>query len=199
MHPELSAAVIVSTATIVGALIAAAGSYVSLTLSKDQKVSEFRQAWIEGLRQDLATFLASARAFARAVQESQASGGDSTPFSISAETISQLRVQVGEVQYRIKLRLNQGEPGHQELMRLIDVALDTQNQVFQGQSDISSTLGAIERAASYAPNILKTEWERVKTGESSFRVARKVLPIVVTVVAILFFIYLQTVGGASAA
>ncbi|MGV3742883.1 MAG: hypothetical protein ACO1NO_11300 [Burkholderiaceae bacterium] len=50
------------------ALIAAAASLVATTLSKEQKVSEFRQAWIDGLRSELATFLSSARAFARAME-----------------------------------------------------------------------------------------------------------------------------------
>lgn len=39
MDSEMSVAVVVSIATIVGALIAAATSYVSLTLNKEQKVA----------------------------------------------------------------------------------------------------------------------------------------------------------------
>ena len=38
------------------------------TLTKEQKTSEFRQAWIDALREDLARFLGAARAFARAVE-----------------------------------------------------------------------------------------------------------------------------------
>ena len=37
-------------ATVMAALITALISFVNLTLSKEQKTSEFRQAWIDGLQ-----------------------------------------------------------------------------------------------------------------------------------------------------
>src|SRR5450759_2566061 len=68
MPTELPAESVALIATIIAALIAAAFSFVNLTLTKEQKTSEFRQAWIDALRQDLATFFATVRAFARAAQ-----------------------------------------------------------------------------------------------------------------------------------
>ena len=64
--------------TIVAAAIAAAASLVAVTLSKEQKVSEFRQAWIDALRQDLASFFSSARAFARAMDARRVHGVETT-------------------------------------------------------------------------------------------------------------------------
>ena len=46
-------------------------SFVSLVSSKEQKVSEFRQEWIDGLRDDLSVFFSSARALCRTMQETR--------------------------------------------------------------------------------------------------------------------------------
>ncbi|HKE96605.1 MAG TPA: hypothetical protein VKB34_20010, partial [Povalibacter sp.] len=67
MATELPAQSIVAIATVVASLIAGVFSFVNLTLNKEQKTSEFRQAWIDALRADLSAFFAAARAFARAV------------------------------------------------------------------------------------------------------------------------------------
>lgn len=166
---------IAAIATIIAALIAAAISFVNLTLTKEQKTSEFRQAWIDALRQDLATFFATARAFARANQELQhfgvgAQGG--APLSFTEQSISDLRYQIAETRYRIQLRLNPKETEHIELLRLMQAAIDKQQNAVASPNSTDVVLEAVERAAEFAPQILKSEWERVKKGELAFRVAR---------------------------
>src|SRR5688500_13734282 len=107
MYADLPAQSIVAIATIVAALITAALSYVNLTLTKEQKTSEFRQAWIEGLREDLAAFFAAARAFARACEARHLLGADYKDrvlFPISDQQIGELRHKGAETFYRIKLR-----------------------------------------------------------------------------------------------
>lgn len=166
---------IAAIATIIAALIAAAISFVNLTLTKEQKTSEFRQAWIDALRQDLATFFATARTFARANQELQhfgvgAQGG--APLSFTEQKISDLRYQIAETRYRIQLRLNPKEPDHVELLRLMQAAIEKQQSALSTPNATDVVLLAVDRAAEFAPKILKTEWERVKQGELAFRVAR---------------------------
>jgi len=106
--------------TIIAALIAGAVSLVAITLSKEQKISEFRQAWIDALRADLASFLSSARAFARAMDARNVHGVESkdpgkTLFTL--EKVGEIRATAAESYYRIKLRLNPGEADHKELLR----------------------------------------------------------------------------------
>ena len=62
MDIDVSTIPLAPIATVVAALITALIAYINLTLSKEQKTSEFRQAWIDGLRNDLAAFFSSARA-----------------------------------------------------------------------------------------------------------------------------------------
>lgn len=160
---------------VMAALIAGAFSFVNLTLNKEQKTSEFRQAWIDGLRENLATFFAGARAMARATEEQRAAtakGASSSTFAMTNEKVSDIRYQAAETCYRIQLRLNLKEPEHNELLRLMQVAIAEQNNFFKGSGDMTRTLKAVDNAAEYAPQILKTEWERVKRGELAFQLAR---------------------------
>jgi len=181
----MSTETIAALSTVVAALIAGAFSFVGLTLSKEQKTSEFRQAWIDGLREDLAIFFAGARAMARATEESRdhnARGHGAANFALTPDKISDIRYRAAETKYRIQLRLNPREIIHNELLRLIDAAIEEQNKFFTGSGDMETTLNAIDKAAKYVQPILKMEWERVKRGEVAFRVARNwVAPIVVLI------------------
>jgi hypothetical protein len=181
--------VFVAIATVVAAVIAGLISVVTLTLTKEQKTSEFRQAWIDGLRQDLSEFLASARAMARASEEMAAFGDQysSLPFTMPGAQIAELRRAVAVAFYRIKLRLNAEEAEHKELLRLLTRATEEQNAQFQAKSaDASSVLQAIELAAEHSRPVLKAEWNRVKKGEPQFRLVRNWLVPVVFVLCALF-------------
>jgi len=177
--------------TILAAAIAAGASLVAVTLSKEQKVSEFRQAWIDALREDLASFLSSARAFARAMDARRLHGSKTTdpaktPFTL--EKVGEIRLAAAETFYRIKLRLNPDEEKHKELLRLLSQAIAAQNAVLESDgADKRDVLAAVESAAEFAQPILKAEWNRVKRGEKAFRVARigAVVIIVVSILAIL--------------
>jgi hypothetical protein len=194
MAVDLPAQSIVAIATLVAALITGAISFVNLTLTKEQKTSEFRQAWIDGLREDLAGFFGAARAFARAVESFHILGPDykeKGALLINDQKISDLRYQAAETFSKIKLRLNPDEAGHQELLRLLRRAIDEQNDMLSQKADIVATMKAIELADEYARPVLKKEWERVKKGELAFRIARNwVTPIIVALsVGFVIFIW----------
>ena len=55
---EYPATVLVGVGAVVAALIAAAASFVSMISSKEEKVSEFRQVWINNIREEISEFLA---------------------------------------------------------------------------------------------------------------------------------------------
>jgi len=175
MQTELPAQSVAAIATVVASLIAAVIAFVNLTLTKEQKISEFRQVWIDALRADLASFFATARSFARASQELKHFGGgfkDGAPLAMTEEKVSDMRYQIAETRYRIQLRLNLSEAEHQELLRLMQVVIDKQNQALAGGGGTDAILQAIETAADYVPQILKAEWERVKKGEIPYQLAR---------------------------
>lgn len=192
MATEVPVQSIAAIATLVAALITAAVSFVNMTLNKELKTSEFRQAWIDGLREDLSRFLGAARAFARAVEERNVLGVESKDRTFSDARIGDLRYQAAETLSKIRLRLNPSEPEHQELLRLLQRAVEEQNAMIQSRSSPESTLAAIEVASDYARPVLKVEWERVKQGELAFRIARNWLApavFLVSVSLVAFFWY----------
>lgn len=194
MHADLPAQAIAAVGTLVAALIAGAISFVNLTLTKELKTSEFRQAWIDGLREELAKFFGAARAFARAVEALHKFGPEykqKAALLITDEKASELRYQAAEMLSKIKLRLNPEEAEHIELLRLLLKAVSKQNEMLTNGSNVSETLAAIEAANEYARPVLKKEWKRVKEGELPFRVARNWLaPIIfLASVGLLIFIW----------
>lgn len=193
MHTELPAQAIAAIATLVAALITGAISFVNLTLNKEQKTSEFRQAWIDSLREDLAQFLGAARAFARAIEVLHKFGPDyksKVPLTISEEKISDLRYQAAETFCRIQLRLNSKEPEHIELLRLLRRAIDEQNIMLASKGSIEPTMRAIDIATEYAQPVLKAEWDRVKEGELPFRIVRNWIAPIIVLLSLLFVIFL---------
>jgi hypothetical protein len=184
---------LVALATLVASLIAAAISFVTLTLTKELKTSEFRQAWIDGLREELAAFFGAARGFARAVEASRsphATPEGNVPLGMTPEKISDLRYQAAEMYSKIILRLNPDEVEHIELLRLLQRCLEEQNAMSADRSkDIVATLQAINSANDYARPVLKKEWKRVKQGELPFRVARNWLAPGIIVISIAFIIW----------
>lgn len=162
--------------TILTALIAGAVSLVAITLSKEQKVSEFRQAWIDALRADLTSFLSSARAFARAMEARRIHGSESLDPAkklFTLEKIGDIRLAMAESFYSIKLRLNPDEAAHKELLGLLMQAIADQNAELQSDGiDRRDILASVDRAADFAGPVLKKEWQRVKEGEKPYRMIR---------------------------
>ncbi|WP_413522362.1 hypothetical protein [Photobacterium phosphoreum] len=197
MIQDLPVQAILAIATLTASLIAATMSFVNLTLTKEQKTSEFRQAWIDSLRDDLSVFFACARAFSRATEEQYAKEKDDnkeSDFSLTKERISDIRYQISEVFTRIKLRLNSEEPEHEELLRLMQRAIDEQNKALKYKTDSTATIQAIEIAVDFSRPIIKTEWKRVKRGERPFRIARNWVAPIVFVLSVLCiaFIFFQS-------
>jgi len=168
-------------------------SFVSLISSKEQKVSEFRQEWINELRGDLSVFFSSARALSRTMQETRSpntTDDDIQDFKFGKEKIGHMRLAGADALYRVKLRLNKNEPEHQELQRLLETAINIQNRINIDKGlDYTEALDAIERASDYSQDILKSEWERVKKGEPTYRYSRN---FAVAVLLLGFLLFLST-------
>lgn len=162
-----------STSTdFVGPLIAAVGallvacvaggfSLLGLIISKEQKVSEFRQAWIDALRADLADLVARAyqiQSFVIIHRHLQTNASDRWK-----ETREDY-VALNQASTRIKLRLNPEECESKlvlgSMSRMEDLLKDIKDEA--SSKKIDEIVDALERDA---PVLLKKEWNRVKGGE----------------------------------
>ncbi len=50
---------LIAAGAVTASLIAGLFSFLSLILSKEQKISEFRQNWIDNVQEDLSTYISS--------------------------------------------------------------------------------------------------------------------------------------------
>ena len=192
MTNELPVYSIVAIATVTASLITATIAFVNLTLTKELKTSEFRQAWIDALREDLSVFFACARAFARSTEEHfHFSNREDNAFKISEEKVSDIRYQVAEVYSRIMLRLNPEDNEHEELLRMMRSIISKQNEAIAAKANSQETMKAIQVATDYSRPLIKKEWNRVKKGEPAYRYARNIaaVGIVILCIVLIFFIF----------
>lgn len=148
---------------IATALIAALVSLVIVILSKDQKTSEFRQAWIDGLREDVSKFVGAAEAFYMAIEiVREKSRTDAHDFFMSKYS------ELAETEFllsKIRLRLNPKE--HVGLLEVIKWLRD--ESVEKTRAEV---VEHVEFLVVGVQMVLKDEWERVKVGERSFRILK---------------------------
>ncbi len=137
-------------------------------ITKEQKVSEFRQAWIDELRTEISGLIAHANAILSATNFALA--------NLSTDgTWVQLRpdyVEINKLSTRIELRLNVKEPVAKELLTCM-AQIDT----YLAPSSIRHTsfamLDLVEKElVRHGKELLKTEWKRVRDGERFYRVMR---------------------------
>jgi len=194
MNNAIPAQAIVAIATVLAALITGMIAMVNLTLSKEQKISELRQAWIDGLREELSMFLSGVR-FATVAVHTHYDGIDNNiefPYPATSEQTSGIRISATETLYRIKLRLNKAEENHIELERLLDsVVTHIRSDIVDNDAYLNNILNSLELITNQSRIILKTEWERVKRGEKAFiNLKRRTVPLIVVLTTIFVLIIL---------
>ena len=160
---------------VVAALIAGIVSLLGLIISKEQKTSEFRQAWIDALRSDLAAFLTQINAIHDATK---------VKYSDHAEKVDALRplyIPLNISTFDILLRIN---PDEAKSKRLLD-AMEAFNALTADESKLTTdNIRTVEKEFLTSSQVLlKSEWRRVKSGEWTFRIA-KLLAVIVIFVSI---------------
>ncbi len=149
-------------AAVIGALVTLLG----LIITKEQKTSEFRQAWVDGLRKDLTAYATQINAIADASK---------VEYKSNAERVKSLKDAynaLNEANFSINLRLNRDEKLSNDV---IDCIADF-NRLGSTEEGLSpDALRPIEvRFIKASQDLLKYEWNRVKRGEPSFVVAKLV-------------------------
>lgn len=164
-------ALFVPLATVAAAIVAGGIALSNLVVSKETKVSEFRQAWNDSLRSELTALLSSTRIMARALQEDRANAGATTKskYQFPEDKVVALRQAAAEMHHMIKLRLNARQADHSDLIRLLATMMATQQKFFQEEVEATDVIDSVERAAEQAAVVLKREWEAVKLGEPAYR------------------------------
>ena len=167
--------------TIFAAFMAGAFSYFNLVNNKEQKISEFRQAWIDAFREELAT-LVSAVYFISYYY--------STGRTTNATEIEESHKEYVSSCTALLTRINAQDP---------DIPTNHVNSVFlERLSDLQNSFNSgswsevnilAKHLIDSSKPLLKSEWNRVKRGEKAYRytkVAAAVLCFVGLVISIGF-------------
>lgn len=185
-----AASVVPALATIAAAFVAGGIARSNLIVSKESKISEFRQAWVGELRGNLSSLFSAVRLIARALQDErdkELGNGSHPKFHFSQEKIIELRHSAVERKYNIELLLDAKREHHGELCRLLNAMMDTQTIYLTGgnNADIEPVFDAVGRANEQAAVVLAHEWEMVRKGEDEYRNAVKMTNSVLLVAGVL--------------
>ena len=151
---------------IAAAAIAATLAFLGLLVSKEQKTSEFRQAWIDSLRDDLAQLLSSTHVVADAYTAGIVNQ-DGADWAAMREDM----LAANSAEVKIRLRLNPKEKQSQEIIKLMQELHESYvDDHFRPNYD---AIRRIEnQLIAEAHILLKKEWQRVKRGEPVFYVVK---------------------------
>jgi hypothetical protein len=169
----------VSVGAVGTAVIAGLVSVLGLIISKEQKVSEFRQAWIDELRKCLVSYLVNINAIVDAVRlKKVGNGNDTTDLATSYKALN-------EASHGITLRVNENEKPAKRLLKTMHefeaLAKDNANLTPE------NILAVETRFLNHSKRLLKFEWKRVKRGEKTF-IWTKWIVVVITAVMIVYFV-----------
>lgn len=164
---------------IIVALIAVFVSFVGLLISKEQKTSEFRQAWINTLRDDISNFVGQIDSVKKLVLINNTSNEEKQKETSTAMILGSVKMR--ELQFKISLLINPKEKDHQNLIALLETIIA--NIKSQTNNDEK-----IKELTTLSQKILKKEWNRVKDGETIFKFLKIILGII-TIIGIPYLIY----------
>jgi hypothetical protein len=175
---------------ILVAFVAGAFSLLGLTVSKENKISEFRQTWIDALRADIAELVAQAQIiFAETLEYFRLSGAD---YGRYLDRTQAARLDLNRAGSRIKLRLNPREKESQELMRYIGELQSLLESPPEELEVMRQGFGPASKKVEMQTSVILTqEWKRVKKGEPGYRLAKAVAMLAllasIVICAALFF------------
>lgn len=173
-------------APIAAAFVAGLFGLLGLIIAKEQKTSEFRQAWIDALRNDLADFSSSGKSFL--YYESLLADAKRTKTQGGAQAIEYEKMlketfeQLVHSQSRIRLRINPAETDSAMKGRNDTLLAAIANIRRAVNADLyDEAEAALDSLHEKAAPVLKAEWARVKRGESPYVFSKVALVILIVV------------------
>ena len=146
---------------IIVALIAVLASFLGLIISKEHTISEFRQKWIDEIRDDIASLIGNLTQYhiSWMIQDKKAK-----KITFLAENTSLINDTFGLLR-RIQLRLNPIKD-----KSLIDKLLEIEKVMVSPEKlDEDECFQKLtDGLLSQSHEMLKTEWDKVKSGEPIF-------------------------------
>jgi hypothetical protein len=146
------------------ALIAGLVSILGLVIAKEQKISEFRHAWIGDLQKSIVAYLENLNAICDVVRTNASQQDASLPI------LMPLYKALNVASNSIKLSINPSEPAAAAVLE----ALDEFEALAGADANLQpEPIRSIEKKFLASSRVLmKGEWKRVKRGELTFVIAK---------------------------
>jgi len=173
----------ISIGAVGAAIIAGLVSIIGLIIGKEQKVSEFRQIWIDDLRKCLIVYIANVNAISDALRVKKSDE------KFDNSTLLQSYQSLNEANIGISLRINANEKPAQELLK----AMTEFEDLFKKNSDITpeNIRNVEDKFIATSRELLKFEWKRVKRGEGTFIWTKRILSVLLSIMflILLYFVF----------
>jgi hypothetical protein len=144
----------IARTTVVVAVVAAVAAVSAAWISRSIKISEFRQAWINDLRNDISAYVGAAEKWYRKWDEINRVPSEEKGRRQNEELFPIFN-KAGVILQRIKLRLNAEEPEHNQLQQ------DLQNLILCPPPEAAWDQ-LRDEAVKKARKVLKDEWKVTK-------------------------------------
>ncbi|WP_269219416.1 hypothetical protein [Brevundimonas vesicularis] len=178
-----------SIGAVGAAIVAGLVSLLGLVISKEQKVSEFRQAWINDLRKCLSDYLVSINAISDIIRTKK-----SKPDFDNTSLLDRYR-EINQASFGIELRLNSQE---KTSIRLLNSMRKFERIASNDDSLSPENIKNIESDfLDSAQELLKFEWGRVKAGEPIFIWTKRMVIFAIVIMFAVFSVLLLVGGKAS--
>jgi hypothetical protein len=176
---------VITYASLVVPWIAGTFTLLGLVVSKEQKVSEFRQTWIDALREEIAEFVSHALWFQAEVHQLVVS--EARDRSKFLDRVRESYLAVTRSASKIRLRLNPSESNSKavlQCMRRVEGCIERSLSGDECESIMPHIVSVQEAAAI----LLKSQWERVKEGERDYRRAKRAAQALIIILGVLMIV-----------
>lgn len=196
-------------AAVITAVLAFSGSLFVAYFSRAQKVAEFRQLWIDCLREDCSDFISQSISMSAKINtllqiESKIKDNpENILIRISnqkneiSDSYNEELIRSIKTMSKLILRLNKTE--HQSTIELIKTIQNSYVDPKTGDANkeftFNDALNRIEQLRDIFHDILKSEWNRVRDGETLFNLKKNINPIMIKTINIIvytMFVFLLT-------
>ncbi len=186
---SIPATIYVALGATTAAVIAGWVSTTAIIVAKDQKISEFRQKWIDDLRESTASLIGSITMLSGAIHfHADVEPGLTEKERIKAfgQEISRYAPEILPRISKIRLMLHPRENVEViEKLNKLAVKLEGVAENFRDTKAIESVLQDFEGSIQL---LLKKEWERVKSGEPNYQTYKRnseLFPIILFVLVLI--------------
>lgn len=161
--------IFVAMSAVIAALIAGAFAFFSLVVTKETKVSEFRQAWIDALRAEISTYISRLRAVSNLGKYIHEQPVEDKYNPDLLRERSRMYEEALSSYNSILLRINPNEKKQEahELNTEFLKALRTAQRFYEA-GHAEALEENLETLGSTAAPLLKYEWDRVRRGEPAY-------------------------------